>query len=568
MDSIKDLIPMGLQGVGRIIPFPFVNMFNGFVKQRPRVAIPVYIAGSDSHVTLGGTRTVNPQNKTSTTSVANVSRFKRNYFKVDNAAENSRDAADVYDKAIQTASSMDEIQAIQTAQQMNANNKMMAVTSPTNEKSSGGILEFLMSLFGGGGKGVLSTIGTALGATALGKTAMSLGSKIIGGGNVAAGVLGSLGSGLALPVLGTTVAAMTGNTEGVVKQGSKTGVGLAGNIARLIGRNSTVLGGLNKVGENLLTNTRSSTSISKILESAGGTATKLFNTTVAKKIIPASMRTTASKIVSIFKTKLGTVLAGLTKTSLEQFAKKANLIVYLATATYDLASGAAEAANIMKIDGGSVTLGMRAASGVAKSLSGLAFGLIPVSWLAEEIYKIFAGKEKEDALTEAQNSFRNQADMANMSLDDYNSQTNKTVFKTVTEGTSNFFTKIKDYFTNGGWNSSNPNWDTTASNTGKGPGMKHFSQRSGQWNKTNPTLANAGCGPTAAAMVATAYGRGGPNPSEADSLSYMTGMRAADGGTNPQFFSQYASMHGYGMQQGPNDGNMVYRNLSKVNLLS
>lgn len=110
-------------------------------------------------------------------------------------------------------------------------------------------------------------------------------------------------------------------------------------------------------------------------------------------------------------------------------------------------------------------------------------------------------------------------------------------------------------------------------NWGKGPGgednpdawghgpVSPMSQSAGKWNRGSRDMAMNGCGPTAAAMVASAYGAKGANPGEANRMSYGTGMRASDGGTNPSFFSKYASAHGYGMSEGPVNAGTLSRNL-------
>ena len=110
-------------------------------------------------------------------------------------------------------------------------------------------------------------------------------------------------------------------------------------------------------------------------------------------------------------------------------------------------------------------------------------------------------------------------------------------------------------------------------NWGKGPGgydemgvwghgpVSPMSQSAGKWNRGSRDMAMNGCGPTAAAMVASAYGAKGANPGEANRMSYGTGMRAVDGGTNPSFFSKYANAHGYGMSEGPVNAGMLSRNL-------
>ena len=97
---------------------------------------------------------------------------------------------------------------------------------------------------------------------------------------------------------------------------------------------------------------------------------------------------------------------------------------------------------------------------------------------------------------------------------------------------------------------------------GKGP-MKHFKQSDPRWNRPGSNMAMTGCGPTVAAMVASAYGKGPANPGEADTMSKTMGMRMSDGGTDPAFFKQYARTKGFGMEQGPTSTGMISSNLSK-----
>ena len=90
-----------------------------------------------------------------------------------------------------------------------------------------------------------------------------------------------------------------------------------------------------------------------------------------------------------------------------------------------------------------------------------------------------------------------------------------------------------------------------------------MSQSSGKWNRGSDDMAKAGCGPTAAAMVASSYGSKTANPMEANRMSKISGMRASDGGTNPKFFGKYAAAHGYGMSEGPVDSRSIASNLRK-----
>ena len=95
-----------------------------------------------------------------------------------------------------------------------------------------------------------------------------------------------------------------------------------------------------------------------------------------------------------------------------------------------------------------------------------------------------------------------------------------------------------------------------------GTGIKPMSQKDSRWNRSDSKMATTGCGPTAAAIVASRYDQHA-NPAEANAASRQLGMRAPDGGTNPAFFGQYASRHGYGMQQGPVSGRSIQGSLNR-----
>lgn len=100
-------------------------------------------------------------------------------------------------------------------------------------------------------------------------------------------------------------------------------------------------------------------------------------------------------------------------------------------------------------------------------------------------------------------------------------------------------------------------------NWGAGHKITPMSQHASQYNKSNRLMADAGCGPTSAAMVASAYGVKA-DPEQISNDSFAAGMRADDGGMNPKYFSQMANKFGsgFGMKQGPVDGKKIHNDLS------
>lgn len=105
--------------------------------------------------------------------------------------------------------------------------------------------------------------------------------------------------------------------------------------------------------------------------------------------------------------------------------------------------------------------------------------------------------------------------------------------------------------------------------TGKGRGwgtgrVNPMNQMDTKWNKFSDSIGKVGCGPTAAAMIGSAYGDKS-TPADADALSKSLGMRASDGGTDPGFFGRFAKGKGYGMSEGPTDPNRIAGSLKKGN---
>lgn len=140
---------------------------------------------------------------------------------------------------------------------------------------------------------------------------------------------------------------------------------------------------------------------------------------------------------------------------------------------------------------------------------------------------------------------------------------NQSLWGKVKSGASNLWNKIKT--------GTSKVWSSFKGLFGNGEGFDEWgtgsvtpmSQKDKRWNRNSQAMAKAGCGPTAAAMVSSAYGARGSTPGEANRASYSMGMRASDGGTNPAFFSQYAASHGYGMSEGPVSSSAMESNLRK-----
>lgn len=698
LDKVNDSGVIKIGDALTPMSFPWVRVYRGVSSTKETVAIPVYILGVDRHAKMS---TVRPQAEApKANDSTNVDDFVNAYQRADSAAERANNPAEAYDRAMRSAKSKDEIQAISLAAQMNVNNGQLA-TVTTKEKSEdsnwlmdllglgtggkGGVVSNLLSKFGtmfagskvgkflSKGKGVLGGIGSFLKTATKGMLPLALGTmvgtatgtedrKVTGGIKMASLPIfnlltdGTKTKGGATGMVKATFGALGDKVKSLFGIAPKNAAGAADAAGDLVGSmgkigwNQKITNALHNLGLKLnpgainkatghtfmdaalgsadeAANAAAKTGIlgkigSKIGETVKGFGTKAWdgiksatsaigskvgsigssaldaaknsnglvgtitnkicdmaqqalNHNLVKKLIPKNVAGSVGKVVTEFKKKLGTALANVTSEGLEQFAKKLGIIVTIVTTAYDIVSGYNEAANILKIDSSSLTVGMRLAAGISKGLSGLAFGLIPVSWLTEMVYKLFANADAEDELDTAQANFKQAALSAGMTVAEYNRQQNKTTWQSITDtataakdavvsgvstaadavvtGAKNFGSWVSN-----GWNKF---WGGNGHGWGTGP-MKQYSQTDKKWNKVDGSMANTGCGPTAAAMVATAYGKKA-DPLDANSMSYATGMRAPDGSTNPDFFSGYAASKGYGMRRGPTSSGMIASNLNK-----
>ena len=556
LDEVKkvNIETIGGETVG--IPFPHVNVIAGVAKAAGQHAIPVYVLGVDPlakmHTIEGGNNSTNPTKADK--------EFKKEYQKADKAAERSSNPSEAYDKAVNNASTKNEIEAIQTAAAMNNTGGTVVGSTEGSEKKKG-ILSSLLEAFAGGGiKGVVTKIGGALlGIPVIGKIASALGvvKNVVG---ETAGIAGS-GAMAALPgAFGAYNAAKEGNTGKAVNYGTRA---FNSGLAAMLGRAGKSSFGVVRNGSAAVSLGIESAGIKLVSKISSGVQ-KLISSKAAQALLK-KFPNAGPKIVKAVTDNLDKIALNIGKETAEQMLKKLNLVIMVATAIYDLSSGMYNAKQYFQVESDSITFGMRAAAGFAKAISGLCFGLIPISWLAQTIYGLFAGKEAKDQLKENQAEYKakvasfNAMNGTDLSAEEYAKKYNDDGTKKKT-----LWEKIKGFFTGSGSGNSSTNEETVigGSGYGRGHGMKQWSQKNSALNSFDPTMKSSGCGPVAAAMVASSYGKSA-NPVEASSLSYGSGMRAADGGTNPAFFSQYAASKGFSMGVGPTDSYTIQSNLSK-----
>lgn len=251
-------------------------------------------------------------------------------------------------------------------------------------------------------------------------------------------------------------------------------------------------------------------------------------------------------------------------------------------AIWDFMSGLNNAKKYFDVFSDEVTLGMRLTSGICECLGGL-LSYIPVvggplsivvsllmGKIVQLIYKVFADDEAEAELKADQEALKNECDAYNAehgtdyTVDEFTSEfysdgTKKTWYRDIWRGTKKVASSVGNTVKN--WWNKLTGKSSDSDESGKGRAA-NYSQTDPRWNTGN--MASTGCGPTSAAIVDSYYG-GNSNPKMADIASKAMGMRAADGGTNPNFFAQYANGKNYSMQRGPVNGGMIANSLNAGN---
>ena len=330
------------------------------------------------------------------------------------------------------------------------------------------------------------------------------------------------------------------------------------------------------------TSSTSLSTISQVITNAVSIITRL-------KIVKDSLGNDTSSIQTAASTAVSNLQNTMTAEALAELSGKLSTDNLDSNITSNFMSGYSSAANIINMKGSSLTVPMRIAAGTGKALSDLTYGAIDAAEFASTLASEFvtkngANQAKNDAkAAAAAASVVNQAktmsldDRSNVSSSDTTSadQTKEKSFgekigeaaanawNTVKSTASNIWSGIKDAAsgiasTVGGW------FGFGRGKYGRG---EYFSQTDPKWNRYDPTMKDAGCGPTVAAMMASHYGRGPKasyttDPEEANELSKQLGMRDADGGTNPAFFQAYGATKGLNMQEGPADKKSISNTLA------
>ena len=322
------------------------------------------------------------------------------------------------------------------------------------------------------------------------------------------------------------------------------------------------------------TTTSSNTSLSTISQAI----TKAVSIINGLKLVKESLGNDSSSIQSAAGTAVSNLQNTMTEDALSELASKISTDNLDSNVTANFMNGYNSAGSILNINGSSLTVPMRIAAGAGKALSDLTFGAIDAAEFAATLASQFTNtnetnKSKNNAKAAAANTtVVNTA--KNASLSDRNTVSDSDTTSADSSKNKSFMQKAGEAVVNaaksvGNWISDK--WNSfTSWITGSGRGRygrgEYFSQTDPKWNRYDPTMADSGCGPTVAAMMARHYGRGPKasyttNPEEANELSKQLGMRDSDGGTNPKFFEAYGASKGLNMQEGPADKNTIASNL-------
>lgn len=183
----------------------------------------------------------------------------------------------------------------------------------------------------------------------------------------------------------------------------------------------------------------------KIISKVTEALSKFFSKgKVAKLISPEKAKGVISKITDRFKNS-----SLLKKASAKVGGKQIpviGLVASIAGAVWDFVNGMSKTRRYFKIGkDDEPTMGMKIAAGLAESLPGLVgaipgiglfagilAAMIPPEWVAENVYKIFAGEKEEAALAEKQENFRKKAEELGIDPDRLNEYENKSLGQKIT----------------------------------------------------------------------------------------------------------------------------------------
>ena len=322
-----------------------------------------------------------------------IGAYKRAYSRINNLISRSKDPKAAMDKLMIGAHSEEEIQAVKDVQQLDSGSSLMAITQPQEKKK--GLLQTLMDAFtkeGGGLKG-LAAIGSSLFGGILGplSSLLKFGGTVLG--NVGSAAIGtaSVGTTLLTGGIGTIKAAATGDYGHAAVYGART----------IMSSGSKILSAFSSVLTKFLQSKTVVNAMAKV-GASGGSISKIATKAFAKAGSAAAGAGSAAKLLS----------KGLWPT-------------IIATAVIDFGTGMYNANEHFNVQRSEITDGMRLASGLAKAISGLAFGLIPVDWLAQTFWKLFASTEEKEKLSSDQAKYQgivdtyNQANGTNYSVEEF-----------------------------------------------------------------------------------------------------------------------------------------------------
>lgn len=315
----------------------------------------------------------------------------------------------------------------------------------------------------------------------------------------------------------------------------------------------------------------------KLLEKAKGLINTLFsNSTVAGKLSKAAqlmgqtnvgawMKTFKDKVVNIVKAALDKGTEKVEKSFLGSAMKTIGKFITPIMAAWDFAKGCDQAEAMLGIKETSIL--EEIACGLSNAICN--FLIVPsvvpgAGWIAQQICNVLGDDlaERQKAADEAVQKY-NEENHTTYSTEEYlqmnNSFTGKVASKIkggvswakdkITSAANWVGDKFKSFFSGSGTSGKGTN-----ARYGRGYVKQIDPSVSGiRFNSKNDTefqtIGNSGCGPAAAVnAVKSIFGRGGNELAYAADFAIRNGYKETNGGTRPEFFTDYFSQNGLGSQ--------------------
>ena len=404
-------------------------------------------------------------------------------------------------------------------------------------------------------------------SNSLGKTVKNIGSSIWDGvKTVAGGVAGAVGavaSGVAN--IGKNAASAIGSAASAVGKAASTGFNWLKDKLGIGKSSEEDLSGFNKWL---------------------APVQKAMNSVMKQDSVKNTLGTSLSKISRQIDKELNNLKNTVTQETINNSTKDMDESAMSDKALVSYSDGFNSAATILGVNGSDLNDIMRVCAGLGKAASDITGGLLNAKNLARSLALTATGSKKvagsiaKGKASSVFSTIKNK--ISSLGSSSYSTDAEDSVDGNTSSDSNkkSFGQTVKDIASaawNGVKNAASAVGDFFSGLFGNGRGRgrhgrgEYFSQTDPRWNQVDPSMKDAGCGPTVAAMMASHYGRGRQwggraNPIEADAMAdSMPGMRDSDGGTNPEFFESYGASKGINMKAGAPNKRAIESNLRSGN---